>query len=176
MKVPYSARDMLYSQGDRPDTVVRVSVKPGVLAAPPRVVLDLILVRSLRQRENANSKYAYQDVQQALWRESQRGTRVHILYMYDIFNSLRARLNAIFDNSRCSLSIHTLCCFIALRLIYGFFHQSRVNFFVIHSRSHIRSTYGGERRNIPCSRDWKIFLKKTKTHPGFLQFRFHFLE
>lgn len=48
MEVSYPARDVFYSQRDRPDTIVRVSVEPGVLGAPSRVVLDLILVRGLR--------------------------------------------------------------------------------------------------------------------------------
>lgn len=48
MEVSYPARDVFYSQRDRPDTVVRVSVEPGVLGPTPRVVFDLVLVRSLR--------------------------------------------------------------------------------------------------------------------------------
>jgi len=47
MVVSYPARDVFYSQRDRPDTIVRVSVEPGVLSAPSRVVLVLILVRGL---------------------------------------------------------------------------------------------------------------------------------
>lgn len=47
MEVSYPARDVFYSQRDRPDTIVRVSVEPGVLGASSRVVFDLILVRGL---------------------------------------------------------------------------------------------------------------------------------
>lgn len=51
MEVAYPARDVFYSQRHRPDTVVRVSVESGVLVAPPRVVLDLVLIRGLREGE-----------------------------------------------------------------------------------------------------------------------------
>lgn len=49
VEVSYPAGDVFHSQGDRPDTVVRVSVEPGVLGPPSRVVLDLVLVRGLRE-------------------------------------------------------------------------------------------------------------------------------
>lgn len=48
MEVSYPARDMFHSQRDRPDTIVRVSVEPGVLVTPSRIVLLPILVRGLR--------------------------------------------------------------------------------------------------------------------------------
>lgn len=47
MEVSYPARNVFYSQRDRPDAIVRVAVESGVLAAPSRVVLLLVLVRGL---------------------------------------------------------------------------------------------------------------------------------
>lgn len=40
-------RDVLYRQRDCPYTVIRISVKSRILAAPHRVVFDSVLVRRL---------------------------------------------------------------------------------------------------------------------------------
>lgn len=56
MEVSYPARDVFYGQGDRPDAVVRVTVEPRVLGASSRVVLDLILVRSLKGRRGRKKR------------------------------------------------------------------------------------------------------------------------
>lgn len=58
MVVSYPARDMFYSQRDRPNTVVRVSVKPGVFGASPRIVLGLVLIRGLWWREKRTESIA----------------------------------------------------------------------------------------------------------------------
>lgn len=50
MEVSYPARDVFYSQRNRPDAVVRVSVESGVLGTPSRVVLLLILFRGLEMK------------------------------------------------------------------------------------------------------------------------------
>ena len=55
MEVSYPARDMFHSQRDRPDTIVRVTVKPGILATPSRIVLFPILVRGLRGETHIKS-------------------------------------------------------------------------------------------------------------------------
>lgn len=59
MEVPYPARDMFHCQCYRPDTIVGVSVKSRVLVAPSRVVLNLILIRSLQREKRIETQQAF---------------------------------------------------------------------------------------------------------------------
>lgn len=90
MEVSYPARDVFYSQRDRPDAIVRVSVKPGILVAPSRVVLLLILVRGLGVKRIKPN--AWRRNRRVLSRMTNLKESSYILYIHTIYIR-RFRLN-----------------------------------------------------------------------------------